>query len=543
MKIDKIFYNGIIFTGEEDEFVEAVALSGKYIAETGGKEELLSMADAQTELIDLDGKMMMAGFIDSHAHPMSSGIEVLYKADLNNCSNAEEYIDTIKTFKEEHPELDFIMGVGWVNPCFNSNGPTKEMLDQISEDIPMVFDSGDHHSIWANSKAIEIAGITADTPDPDGGIIERNKNGEPSGTFREAAQDLIKPIYPEFTVEQYKKGFDHYQRRMAGFGITMSHDAMLPGDSPAHYALIEMDNDGELMIKMNASFETNAAAPVQDWKKYVSYAEKSKGNMFAAERVKFFIDGVIEGGTACLKEEYANKPGYFGECMWNKDVLEDFVAELDKAGLELHFHVIGDRAVDIMLTALEKARAANGERERRPMAAHVQVLDPADVKRLKKENVHISANPFWFVKAPGYFDIEKDCLGERRAEAEYPMGSLFDAGLVVGSASDYSATPVPRPLDGIQLAVTRDLPEFGGDEDMILGKEERISLKQALLSFTINNAKLAKMEEVTGSIKKGKLADLVILDQNLFETDPHDIDKVREYMTISEGRVIYAAEE
>lgn len=542
MKIDKIFYNGIIFTGEEEEFVEAVALSGKYIAETGAKEALMNLADDETEIIDLDGKMMMAGFIDSHAHPMSSGIEVLYKADLNDCTSAEEYIEVIRKFKEQHPELDFIMGVGWVNPCFDSNGPTKELLDQISEDIPMVFDSGDHHSIWANSKAIELAGITAETVDPEGGIIERNEKGEPSGTFREAAQDLIKPICPEFTVEQYKKGFDDYQRRMAGFGITMSHDAMLPGDSPAHRALIEMDNDGKLMIKMNASFETNAAAPVQDWKKYASYAEKSKGNMFTAERVKFFIDGVIEGGTACLKEEYANKPGYFGECIWDKAVLEAFITELDKAGLELHFHVIGDRAMDIMLTALEKARAANGERPRRPIAAHVQVLDKTDIERLKNENVHISANPFWFVKAPGYFEIEKICLGESRAGAEYPMKSLFDAGLVVGSASDYSATPVPRPLDGIQLAVTRSLPEFGGDKAMILGEEERISLKQALLSFTINNAKLAKMEEVTGSIKKGKLADLVILDCNLFEADPYDIDKAKEYMTISEGRVIYAAE-
>lgn len=542
MKADKIFYNGIIFTGEEEELVDAVAVSGRYIAEAGAKEEVFKLAGNDTELVDLQGKMMLPGFIDSHAHPMSSGIERLYKADLNDCRSVEEYVDVIKNFMKEHPELDFIMGVGWVNPCFDSRGPVKETLDEISPDIPMVFDSGDHHSIWANSRAIELAGVTEATPDPEGGIIERNENGEPSGTFREAAQDLIKAICPEFTVEQYKKGFDDYQKRMAAFGLTMSHDAMLPGDSPAHQALIEMDDDGQLLIKMNASFETNAAAAEQDWKKYVSYAEKSKGRMFTANRVKFFIDGVIEGGTACLKEEYANKSGYFGECIWDKAVLEDFVKDLDKAGLELHFHVIGDRAVDIMLEALEKARAVNGERERRPLAAHVQILDRADISRLKNENVHISANPFWFVKAPGYFDIERDCLGEKRAESEYPMKSLFEAGLVVGSASDYSATPVPRPLDGIQIAVTRDLPEFGGDKEMILGKEERISLKQALLSYTINNARLAKMEAVTGSIKKGKLADLVILDRNLFEADPHEIDKAREYMTISEGRVIYAAD-
>ncbi len=540
MKLEKIFYNGTIFTGEQDqEFAQAVALSGKYIAQIGTKEELLQLADEQTELIDLKGKMLMSGFIDSHAHPLLSGVEVLYKADLNDCKSIEEYIDTIENFMETHSGLDFIMGAGWINPYFDSPGPRKELLDQIAKDIPMVFDSGDHHSIWANSKAIEMAGVTANTSDPEGGVIERNEKGEPSGTFREAAQDLIRPICPEFTVAQYKNGLAAYQEQMAGYGITMSHDAMLKGGGPAHQALLEMDRADQLLFKMNASFETDAAAEEQDWRNYVSYMEKSKGKMFTADRVKFFVDGVVEGGTAYLKEEYSNQPGYFGKCIWDTKVMEQFLIDLDRAGMELHFHVIGDRAVDVMLKALERVREENGERERRPIAAHVQILDPRDIQRLKRENVHISANPFWFVKAPGYFDMEQGFLGKTRAEAEYPMKCLIDAGLTVGSASDYSATPVPKPLNGIQIAVTRDLPEFGGEEDQILGKNERISVKEALLSFTLHNAKLAKMENATGSIKKGKLADLVVLEKNLFEIDPHQIDQTKICLTVSEGNVIY----
>lgn len=427
---------------------------------------------------------------------------------MNHCESTDEYIEAVKNFMAKHPEQDFIMGVGWINPHFDSKGPRKEMLDAISADIPMIFNSGDHHSVWANSKAIEMAGITANTPDPEGGIIERDENGEPSGTFREAAQDLIYPICPEFTVEQYKKGLNHYQKEMASYGITMAHDAMLTGDSPAHEALIQMDRDNELLFKMNASFDTDAAAEKHDYREYISFMKKSQGRMFTADRVKFFIDGVVEGSTAYLKDEYANQPGYYGQSIWDQDVMNDFIADLDKAGLEVHFHVIGDKAVDSMLKALEHARTINGERERRPIAAHVQILDRADISRLVHENVHISANPFWFVKAPGYFEIEKERLGEEGAEHEYPMKSLFDAGLVVGSASDYSATPVPRPLDGIQIAVNRNMPEIGIGEDMVLGREERISLREALLSFTINNARLAKMEHVTGSIKPGKLADL-----------------------------------
>ena len=241
MKIDTIFYNGTIFTGETEEFTEAVAVSGKYIAEAGSAERLLKLADKETKLVDLKGKMMLPGFIDSHAHPLLSGVEVLYKVDLNRCQSAEEYVMEIRRFWEKHPELEFILGVGWTNPCFGSHGPAKELLDEITKEIPMAFDSSDHHSIWANSKAIELAGITAETPDPEGGVIERKENGEPSGTFREAAQDLIRPVCPEFTVEQYKKGLAAYQTQMAGYGITMAHDAMLPGGRSPHQALLEME--------------------------------------------------------------------------------------------------------------------------------------------------------------------------------------------------------------------------------------------------------------------------------------------------------------
>lgn len=265
MTADKIFYNGTIFTGEEDEFAEAVALSGRKIAAVGTKAELMELADEHTELIDLDGRMMMAGFIDSHAHPLLSGVEVLYKVDMNERESADEYIQNIRDFMAENPNQDFIMGAGWINPHFDSKGPRKEALDEICADIPMVFDSGDHHSVWANSKAIQMAGVTAETPDPEGGVIERDENGEPSGTFREAAQDLIHRICPDYTVEQYKKGLEGYQKEMASYGITMSHDAMLTGDSPAHEALIQMDRDDQLLFKMNASFYTDAAAEKHDY--------------------------------------------------------------------------------------------------------------------------------------------------------------------------------------------------------------------------------------------------------------------------------------
>ncbi|MEG2199498.1 MAG: amidohydrolase family protein, partial [Anaerovorax sp.] len=207
-KAEKIFYNGKIYTvNEENKWVEAIAICDRKILGVGSNDEIMEMKDSETEVRDLAGAMVMPGFIDSHAHPTWGGTELLYKVNLFDCTCISDYEAEIRKFIEKNPESTFIQGVGWVNPHFEEMGPSKKILDSISMDIPMVFDSADHHSIWANSKAIELAGVSNDTEAPDGGGIERDgKTGEPLGTFRETAQDLIKKIIPSYTKEQYKAG-------------------------------------------------------------------------------------------------------------------------------------------------------------------------------------------------------------------------------------------------------------------------------------------------------------------------------------------------
>lgn len=543
MSIDRILYNGAIYTSEgKDKLAEALAITDGKIIAVGSSEDMLKLKDKDTEITNLEGKMVLPGFVESHAHPTWGGIELLYKVNLFDSKNIEEYQQRVKDFIIKNPELDFIQGVGWVNPHFDSNGPTKELLDVISKDIPIVLDSGDHHSVWANSKAIEMAKITGETKCPDGGVIEKDAStGMPSGTFRESAQELIKKIVPEYSITQYKNAIAEYQKIMASYGITMAHDAMLDLDGNAHKALLELDKENKHLFKMSASFTTFADNYDRDIAKYGSYTDSLNGKMFEANHAKFFIDGVVEGYTAYLKEPYTSRPDYYGETVWDKELLKKLAVELDKAGLNGHFHVIGDAALAEMLDVLEYVEQLNGPKERRPIAAHAQIVDPADLPRMKALGVIVSANPYWFVKEKGYYyNLEEPYLGAERASKEYPMKSFFDKGITVASASDFSVTPQPKPLRGIQMGVTRCFPEMDiTDYSCVLGDEEKVSVEEMVKSFTINGAFAVNKEKITGSIEPNKLADLVILEKNIFNIPVNEIAFVNVVETISEGKTIF----
>lgn len=545
MEITKILYNGRIYTVDENwTRAEAIALAGEKIAAVGSNDAILGMKHEGAELIDLQGKMALPGFVDSHAHPSWGGTELLYKVDLFNCKDAEEYPKRIASFLKERPQINFLQGVGWVNPHFPPEGPSRFVLDQLRDDIPMVFDSADHHSIWANTKAMELAGIDENTPCPEGGVIEKDPaTGKLTGTFREAAQDLIRKIVPEYSVQEYMNGILKYQQIMASYGITMSHDAMVDGDGPAYHALINLDKENRLLFKMNASFTTYADDYLKDVNYYERYLKETDGNLFKGKHLKVFVDGVVEASTAWLKEPYANNPDYCGEPIWKEEELKELLVIADKAGMAPHFHVIGDRAAQQMLDILEYVEQVNGPKERMPLAAHLQLLDLEDLPRLQKLNVAVSADPYWYVKDPGYYyKLELPFLGENRAPKEYPMKTLFDAGLLVASASDYSVTPVPKPLRGIQMGMTRCFPEMDMDDPMcVLGKEERVSLKQMIESFTINGAKVLFRDDETGSLEEGKDADLVILEKDLFDLPITEIAFVKVEETICRGNTIYKA--
>lgn len=540
----KIYGNGRIYTVDETQpWAEALCVENGKITLVGTDSDVREKAGADAEYIDLDGKMVVPGFIDSHIHAIQGAEELLFKANLADAESGDECIQIVKEFYEKHPNIDFLEGVGWINTYFDDFGPRKEWLDEISTDIPIVLDSGDHHSVWVNSKAIELAGVTKDTV-IDGGVLEIDpKTGELSGTFRENAQSPFHAIKPVCSVEKAKEAIVYLEELMGSLGITMVHDPIVELDSSEIEAYRQMDREGRLNIKVRGSLMTRPEN-IEDLRdKYVPEREAcNQGGRFQIHSIKVLLDGVIEGATAYLKKPYAHRPDYYGEPIWTAEELKKHFKWAESNGFQTHSHAIGDAAVALMLDALEYSEKENGKPNIRPVCAHMQIVDPADYSRLKQQKVTASANPYWFAKDKGYFyGLEVPYLGEERAENEYPMKSLKDkAGMRLASGSDFPVTIPPAPLIAIQMGVTRcDFREDSSDPDCTLNKSESVTVEDMIRSFTINAAYADLADDITGSITPGKYADFVVLGQNIFDVPVDEIGQIPVLMTVSEGKVIF----
>jgi hypothetical protein len=537
---DLILYNGSVYTVDKEKSrAEAVAIAGGNIIFVGSNKEAKTHESKQTKVIDLEGKMILPGFFDSHAHASMGGAEALFTVDLNGCKSQGEAVDKVKEYKNNNPDAEMIIGVGWGNAIGTGIGPRKEALDQITPDVPVCLYSEDHHSLWVNSKALELAGITNETPDPKGGVIERDPaTGEPSGTLRESAMNLVWNHIPDYSVEQYKEGILAYQKMAARCGITSVHEPFMRNGN-AIQAYSELEKEGKLTIRYRNSLFVDPEKGLEQVDDLVKEREKhSGGAYFQTNSVKFFIDGVVEGATAYLEEPYEHIDTR-GELVWDPDRYKETAARLHQEKFTIHIHAIGDAATRIALDGLEYAESKGEPFDARHAITHLQLMNPEDILRMKKLDVVAVPNPYWFMKEAGYYDqIAVPYLGKERAEKQYLMKSLIDAGIVAASASDYPVTMDFHPLNGIQLGVTRIEP---GETDPGLANNprERTSLASMIESFTINGAYSLKLDHLTGSIEKGKKADLIVLDQNLFEVPEGEINQVKVLLALFEGKEVY----
>ncbi|MFD1707430.1 amidohydrolase [Siminovitchia sediminis] len=537
---DFILYNGSIYTADKRKsWVEAIAIADGEILFTGTNKAAKSFETMDTKIIDLEGKMVLPGFIDSHAHVSMGGAESLYTVDLNDCNNQEEAAEAVKQYLNENPESEVILGVGWGNAIGTGIGPRKEIIDQISLNIPVCLYSEDHHSIWVNSKALELAGITKDTVNPKGGVIERDPvTGDVSGTLRESAMNLVTSKIPDYTIDQYKEGILAYQEMAAACGITSVHEPFMKNGN-ALEAYRQLEKEGKLSIRYRNSLFVDPDKDMNQVEELVAEREKNREyTYFQTNSAKFFIDGVVEGATAYLEEPYKHIHSH-GELVWDPDVYKKTAAKLHTERFTIHIHSIGDASTRIALDGLEYAQNEDQPFDSRHAITHLQLVNQEDISRMKKLNVVAVPNPYWFRKdLDYYFHIEEPYLGSERAERQYPMQSLFDEGIIAASASDYPVTMDFHPLNAIQMGVTR--LEIGKSaEHLILNPNERTTLANMIDSFTIHGAYSLRIDDVTGSIEKGKKADLVILDKNLFEVPEGEIHQVKVLMTLFEGQEVY----
>jgi predicted amidohydrolase YtcJ len=508
----------------------------------GDSKNVQSWAGKGTTVIDLDGRMVLPGFFDTHIH-VTSAVDEVYSVMLNGSVDIDSYRRKISLFMDEHPDLPALQGAGWLPPLFQPEGPSRFMLDELVPHIPVVLYSQDYHSAWVNSRALERAGITAFTADPPGGVIERQPGGAPNGTLRETAVDLLSGVIPPYSVEQYIEGIRSFQRHAHSWGITAVHLPHLSDPERELEALRRLDQEGELALRMVIGLEVKPGDDLTVLEKLISLREAASGQAYQIQTAKIFMDGVIEGCTAYLDEPYAHRPEFRGAPQWDLEHYNEMCAALERAGFQIHVHAIGDAAVSAALDGFAHARRVNGEidpgiRPPRHGITHLQLVRPEDLARFAQLGAVAFPQPYWFVK-DNFYDLAVEYLGPQRADQQYPMKSFFDHGVIVASSSDYPVTIPPRPLDAIEIGIRRAAPGELDPANSLPPEGERVNLRQMIDSFTCHGAQAFFMDDRLGSIETGKLADLVVLDADLFEIPVDQIHTVKVHSTYFNGNRVF----
>jgi predicted amidohydrolase YtcJ len=529
-----VLRNGAVYTVDAARsWATAVAVRGGRIVYVGTDSLPRGLVGPRTEIVDLAGRMVLPGFQDAHVHPISSGID-LGECDISAATTAAEAADSIRAYAAAHPDLPWIRGAGWQLPLFAAGNPSKELLDRLVPDRPALLWAADGHSAWVNSRALAIAKITRDTPDPAGGRIERDRRtGEPSGTLRESAANLVERMLPARTAAEQAQGLERAQRLAGSFGITTVFSALT--DEGELRAFADADRAGRLHLRVVAALSASGngdsmLARLRDWR------DRYATPHLRPVAVKLFQDGVIEARTAAILAPYLDRRGDAGTPRRDQATLDPLVAALDRDGFQIHVHAIGDRAIRMTLDALAHARAVNGAWDSRHGIAHLELIDSADIPRFRALGVVANFEPLWANGDEYLTRMTEPALGPARSRWLYPIASVVRSGAVVSGGSDWSVSSL-NPLDAIEVGITHRQP--GDTVTPPWHPAERVDLPTMIALYTINAAWAHHQERETGSIETGKLADLIVLDRNLFEIPPSRIHEVKVERTLLEGRTVF----
>jgi predicted amidohydrolase YtcJ len=537
---DVVFTGGGVYTVDAvRSWAQAVAVRDGRIAYVGNDVGARAFVGPKTRLVSLAGRLLLPAFQDAHVHPISGGIE-LGQCNINDLPTKDAILDKVRACAKRGEA--WIVGGGWVQPAFPDSNPTKDLLDAIATDRPIVMSSADGHSEWLNSKALELAGITAATPDPADGRIERDPSGAPSGTLREAAQDLIENLMPKPTAETRLEGLRQATELLNGFGITAVYEANAGGgpkgaglDTLRTYR--EAERLGLLKLRVRAALGTDASRGPEQVDDLIAARKEFTSARLKPTSAKIFADGVIESRTAAMLEPYLDRPSSRGEPAFSDEALKALVARLVSADFAVHVHAIGDRAIRMTLDAFEASRKQSADRGLRHQIAHLQIIEPEDVPRFRELGVIANFEPLWAFADSYVRDLTWPAIGPERSKRMYPIAELARSGAVLSFGSDWSVSS-PNPLEGIQVALTREALD-PKERVLPMLPEQAIDLPTALAAYTIGAAYANGIESETGSVEVGKAADLVVLSEDLFRLDPHEIAKARVLLTLLEGQPVY----
>jgi predicted amidohydrolase YtcJ len=530
---DTVLINGGIYTVDSARpWVQAAALRGGRIVAVGSNEEIAPYRASRTRVVDLRGRMALPGFVDSHVHVAAAGLEAL-QCPLVEENTVEAILDKVAQCARETPG-EWIVGSGWDLSLFEASRPPKEMLDRIVPDRPVILWGADGHTGWANSRALELAGIHKDTPDPENGIIERDPlTGAPQGTLRETAVALVMDKVPPASDELRVRGLERGLRDMNATGITSFIEASTGGAEFKAFSAVAAA--GKLTAKARLSLTYGMFADPQ-FESLLANRRQLAGPRLDAEAIKIFVDGVLEGETAALLEPYLTNPSSKGSLTMPAAQLNEAVTRFDAMGLQVHMHAIGDAGVRAGLDAFAAARAKNGVRDNRHHISHLQLIDAADIPRFAALGVAANFQSLWAYPDDYITKLNLPQVGPERVNRMYPIGSVARSGGRIVGGSDWSVS-TQNPLPAIQVALTRQ--DFGNEGNDVLNAAERVDLPTMIAAYTINGAWLMHREKEIGSIEVGKAADIVVLDRDLFTTPPREIGQVHVDLTLLDGEVVY----
>lgn len=517
---------------------EAVAVRGERIVAVGSAADVAPHIGPRTRVVDIGGRLLLPGFQDAHVHPISGGVDRL-QCDLRGSRGREAVLATIRAYVAAHPDEEWIVGSGWYMADFENGTPRREDLDAIVPDRPVFLPNRDGHSAWVNTKALELAGIDRDTPDPDDGRIERDPDGTPTGTLHEGAGDPVEALLPRLTDDTLSEGLRLAQDYLHSLGITAWQDAIVsPRDGLIYRRAAEA---GWLTARVEAAMWWERGVGGEQVDELIARSRDGSVGRLRSNSVKLMLDGVLETFTGAMLDPYLDGGGEptdrTGIDFLDPAQLPGWVTRLDAAGLQSHFHAIGDRAVRNALDAVEAARAANGRTDTRPHVAHIQVIHPDDVPRFAALGVIANAQPLWACHEGQMDELTIPFLGPVRTTWQYPFKSLLRAGATLAMGSDWGVS-TPNPLEEMEVAVTRVYPESRGEAEPFL-PDERLTLDEAIRGFTLGSAYANHLDDETGSIEAGKLADLIVIDRDLFAPDAGPIADANVLLTVVGGTAVF----
>jgi len=525
---DLIVINSKIWTGKpEQPFAEAMAISGDTILAVGSQKDIEKYKFPDTQILDHPGALIVPGFIDSHLHFLTGGFS-LSSVQLKDAATKEEFIKRIKDFAGKMNPDEWILEGFWDHKNWGGELPSRFWIDKFTKNNPVFVSRSDGHMALANTAALKVAGITRNTKDVDGGEIERDAKGNPTGIFKDNAMSLVSQYIPDYSETQYSNALDAAMNYVSEQGVTSVHHMGTLADFEVFKT---KQNSGKLKTRIYAT------APLWQYKKILERKAQldSSDPWLKLNGAKIFADGSLGSKTAAFTAPYLDDPDETGLLMDDPAHMLEGILLADKAGLQIVIHAIGDRANHFILDFYEQAIKENGPRDRRSRIEHAQHLLPGDVARFGELGVIASMQP-WHLMDDGRW-AEKS-IGHERAKTTFCFRSLLDNGATLAFGSDWFVAP-PIPLEGIYAAITRHTLDGSHPDGWI--PEEKITLEEALKAYTLDAAYASFEEDIKGSLETGKLADFVILDQDLFSIDADDIIDVKVLSTYIGGQMVFGA--